>query len=170
MIKVNTNCGQYGTGITAENIIKKGQLIFKISDFIVIDHPTYQTIQIGPTEHILDNGIIVCLNHSCEPNIFVNTMDLTVRALRDIAPEEELTFFYPSTEWEMARPFNCMCQAPNCLKYVAGAKCLPAEILLQYQINRHIQDMAGLNIYNRELGDSDNKTSLQFQSPHNRPI
>lgn len=101
----------------------------------------------------------------------MNTSDLTVSALRDIAPEEELTFFYPSTEWEMARPFNCMCQSPNCLKYVAGAKCMPSEILLQYQTNSHISNMAGLHINNREKEtDPDAKLSFLFQPPHNEPV
>ncbi len=164
-----TNCGPYGAGIIAENTIPKGQLIFKIRDFSIIDHATYQTIQIGPHEHLLDNGIIVYLNHSCNPNAFVNTADLTVCALKDIASGEELTFFYPSTEWEMASPFNCMCRSPNCLKYVAGAKCMPAEILLQYQINSHILNMAGLDIDKvRKEADPDAKISFSYKSSYNK--
>ena len=45
---------------------------------------------------------------------------------RDIAAGEELTYFYPSTEWEMDRPFRCLCGAPDCVGVVSGAKAPPA--------------------------------------------
>jgi len=57
------------------------------------------------------------VNHSCEPNI---AFDLTsadkqkwhARALRDIDPGETITFFYPSTEWDMKQSFECQCGTP----------------------------------------------------------
>jgi len=36
---------------------------------------------------------------------------MTVVAARDLAADDELTFFYPSTEWSMAEPFDCWCGA-----------------------------------------------------------
>lgn len=32
-------------------------------------------------------------------------------ALRDIKEGDVLEFFYPSTEWDMAQPFECSCGA-----------------------------------------------------------
>lgn len=78
------------------------------------------------------------VNHSCEPNV---AFDLSsedqnewhVRALKTIREGEtrkclyaipatkytdhlstyaQVTFFYPSTEWDMAQPFDCICGTP----------------------------------------------------------
>ena len=61
-------------------------------------------------------------NHSCDPATYIDTENLQIIALRDISKGDELTFFYPSTEWEMIQPFQCNCQAQNCIKEVKGAK------------------------------------------------
>ena len=50
-------------------------------------------------------------------------------ARRDIEKGEELSFFYPSTEWEMQAPFICLCGAANCIHVVAGARFLPLSTL-----------------------------------------
>lgn len=42
---------------------------------------------------------------------------------------DELTFFYPSTEWDMAQPFDCHCGSENCLGKVRGASELTREEL-----------------------------------------
>jgi hypothetical protein len=68
------------------------------------------------------------LNHFCIPNTLIDTENLSVIAARAISVGEELTFFYPSTEWEMARPFICLCKTPGCLGLVAGAKFLPLDV------------------------------------------
>jgi len=52
-----------------------------------------------------------------------------------------LNFFYPSTEWEMDRPFICLCGAPQCVRLVAGAKYLAIDTLSRYFVNQHIRDM-----------------------------
>jgi len=80
------------------------------------------------------------MNHSCNPNTILDTARMLVFASRDIAVGEELTFFYPSTEWEMSAPFVCMCGAPNCIHVVAGARFLPASTLENYYLNRHIRE------------------------------
>jgi hypothetical protein len=67
---------------------------------------------------------------------------LAVRARTDVKAGEEITFFYPSTEWKMVRPFVCLCGAPGCIGYVAGAKYLPLDRLAQYFINPHIRKLA----------------------------
>ena len=36
---------------------------------------------------------------------------MRLTALRPISEGDELTFFYPSTEWAMAEPFECGCGA-----------------------------------------------------------
>lgn len=42
-------------------------------------------------------------------------------ALRELDIEEEMTFFYPSTEWEMTQSFSCYCGSPACIGEIRGA-------------------------------------------------
>jgi hypothetical protein len=41
---------------------------------------------------------------------------------RGLKVGEELTFFYPSTEWNMDQGFSCFCGTDSCLGYIGGAK------------------------------------------------
>jgi len=69
-------------------------------------------------------------------------MTMEIRAARDIAADEDLNFFYPSTEWDMSSPFVCLCGSSNCLRIMAGAKHLSLNVLSEYFLNRHIGIMA----------------------------
>ena len=61
--------------------------------------------------------------------------------MKGIKKDEELSFFYPSTEWEMQAPFICLCGASNCIHVVAGARFLPLSTLENHYLNPHIRDM-----------------------------
>ncbi|KAK7026501.1 hypothetical protein VNI00_015581 [Paramarasmius palmivorus] len=69
------------------------------------------TVQIGVNEHIELSSDLVFTNHSCEPNIAfdLSGQEWKAVALRDVKTGDELTFFYPSTEWNASDPFECMC-------------------------------------------------------------
>jgi hypothetical protein len=60
------------------------------------------------------------------------------QALKEIGPGDELTFFYPSTEWEMAQPFQCFCGTTNCLGMIQGASLMPEQILAGYVLTNFI--------------------------------
>ncbi len=130
----------YGARLVATQPFRHGQLLHTFTDYRVVERPSYQTIQIALTQHIDNIGNLAYINHSCHPNTVIDTETLTVRAARDIAAGDELTFFYPSTEWVMDRPFICLCGAPQCIRLVAGAKYLTVETLGRYFINRHIRE------------------------------
>ena len=101
--------------------------------------PTYLTVQLGEHLHIeLFPDILQYMNHSCEPNAFFDTTGMEVLALRDISVGEELGFFYPSTEWHMAQPFECLCGAASCLKRISGADNLAAAVLVRYRLTEFI--------------------------------
>jgi hypothetical protein len=70
------------------------------------------------------------------------TRQLAVRAWSELKIGQKVTFFYPSTEWEMVRPFECLCSAPGCIRYVAGAKYLSLDLLGRYFINPHVRKLA----------------------------
>ena len=87
-----------------------------------IQNPTYLSVQVDEGKHIhLSPEFLQYINHSCEPNIFFNVSKEEIIAIKDIDENEELTFFYPSTEWSMAQPFECFCKAPGCLGKIQGA-------------------------------------------------
>ncbi len=81
---------------------------------------TRYTIQIGAGEHLgIPAGTsfeqIIArypwqfLNHACRPNTLVRGRELI--AIGPIAPFDELSFDYETTEWQMAEPFQCRCGA-----------------------------------------------------------
>jgi hypothetical protein len=76
------------------------------------------------------------MNHSCAPTAIVDVTKWEIRAAVPIAP---ITFFYPSTEWDMAQPFKCNCGAKHCLGNISGAKTIPRHILRKYVLNQHIK-------------------------------
>ena len=118
---------------------EKGDVISEIPREKVIDKPNRFTVQIGRTEHT-DVGKLAALNHSCDPNVILDTTHMQMLARRDIEKGEELSFFYPSTEWEMDAPFICLCGATNCIHVVAGARFLPLSTLEHHFLNKHIRE------------------------------
>lgn len=105
------------------------------------EKPSVYTIQTGIKSHItLFPNELAYTNHSCRPNIYFDTDNFRVVALRDIQPGDELCFFYPSTELDMASPFVCRCKAPECLGVIKGAKHLSLEILKQYQLTPFVHN------------------------------
>ena len=129
----------YGSHLITTDPIAAGAVVQRIDKPERLPRPTYRTIQVSEDTHVDGLGALAYLNHSCAPNTFVDTERLEVRALRDIQPGEELTFFYPSTEWEMDRPFACLCGAPDCIGLIAGAKALPPRVLERYALSDHVR-------------------------------
>jgi SET domain len=119
---------------------KKGEIICEIPTEKVIAKANRYTVQIGRDRHT-EVGKLSALNHSCDPNVILDTENLQMVACRDIEEGEELSFFYPATEWEMDAPFICLCGASNCIHVVAGARFLPLSTLENHYLNRHIREL-----------------------------
>jgi hypothetical protein len=119
---------------------KKGEVICEIPTEKVIEKANRYTVQIGRDRHT-EVGKLSALNHSCDPNVILDTENLQMVARRDIEQGEELSFFYPATEWEMDAPFICLCGASNCIHVVAGARFLPLSTLENHYLNRHIREL-----------------------------
>jgi hypothetical protein len=139
-LKPNVEVSNAPTGATlvATAAIDQDCVFYQVQNARVLGQATYQTVQIGVDTHVED-PYLSYMNHSCDPNVVINTTTLECRAVRPIEPLEELRFFYPSTEWDMDLPFICQCGSPKCLRIVAGAKYLPLDALSQQFINRHIR-------------------------------
>jgi len=116
-------------GVFAREAIMQDSVIFYLKGAISTQ-PTQYTIQLGHRRHLnfpairrSNDNFDYCwqyLNHSCEPNGYMNIDELTVRALKDIAPGQEITFNYLTTESEMAVPFNCLCGSVDCFGFIQG--------------------------------------------------
>jgi hypothetical protein len=133
----------YGKALRAQQPIPSGSLVYSLEvDGNRIPEPTVSSLQIGVGEH-LDDRTVWYLNHSCEPNVFVDTTEFTVVAIRDIQPGEDLQYFYPATEWDLAVPFACACGSQNCLGLIAGARDLDPAVLNRYRLNDHIHQLLG---------------------------
>ena len=96
-----------------------GQCLCTFSHRAKLGSPNYLTVQVSPTAHILlSPAWLQNINHSCNPNVFFNTTTMQLECLRNVTPGEELTFFYPSTEWHMDAPFTCLCGSSECLQTI----------------------------------------------------
>lgn len=128
----------YATACAARGFAK-GECVARFGAREVLDAPTYLTVQTGEDRHILlSPENLQYTNHSCDPNVFFDTDRGEVTALRDVAAGDPVTFFYPSTEWTMDRPFACHCGSARCLGEIAGAAQMDRQVLDQYRLASHI--------------------------------
>ncbi|MCR3921340.1 MAG: SET domain-containing protein-lysine N-methyltransferase, partial [Firmicutes bacterium] len=132
--------GISGKCIIATDFISAGTILFTFDPAYSQNEQTYQTIQVGPNKHCLINSDLALLNHSCNPNLLVETTKGIVYTKKNVYCDEELTYFYPSTEWDMVRPFLCNCGSPACMQFIRGAYWTPLYILLDHYVNKHIAD------------------------------
>jgi hypothetical protein len=125
----------FSSKLVAERAFPKGATIATLEG-LTPGAKRYSTVQISQTEHIELNSDLVFMNHSCNPSTLMDVDRMVVSATRDLAAGDELTFFYPSTEWDMgkllysiliycsssdlinvlymiAQPFSCWCGASN---------------------------------------------------------
>ncbi|MBX9784110.1 MAG: SET domain-containing protein-lysine N-methyltransferase [Chitinophagaceae bacterium] len=117
-----------------------GDIITNFGSSEIHKQPSKYTVQVANDQHIiLSPEFLQYINHSCNPNVFFNTSTMELTALQPITPGDEFTFFYPSTEWDMAEPFNCLCGSANCLGVIKGAKNIAPAVLDTYKLTNFIQ-------------------------------
>ena len=88
--------------------LKPGQVLFALKG-LTLGKKRYTTVQVSKDEHVELNSDLVYMNHSCEPTLIVDVTHRVICVAKELNPGDELTFFYPSTEWEMDQPFPCWC-------------------------------------------------------------
>ncbi|KAI1149357.1 hypothetical protein F4825DRAFT_453526 [Nemania diffusa] len=118
-----------------------GSVFARITGVTTAWPPTWSSVQAGPDLHLELNSNLVFINHSCAPTLEwdMERMEVRVDRNRDLKKGDLLSFFYPSTEWKMAQPFDCWCGAAGCFGRVEGAASLDAEKLDGYWINGYIK-------------------------------
>lgn len=125
-------------GLRTSRGFRGGERVCGIPALARLDRPSRYTVQVAEDAHV-EVGLLTVLNHSCDPNVRLDTGRMEVVAARDIEPGDELAYFYPATEWDMAEPFECDCGAAECLGVVRGAKHLPGGVLDRHALNPHIR-------------------------------
>jgi len=122
------------------------EVIVEFTSKRVYPNPSYLTVQISDEEHIeLFPEYLECINHSCDPNCFFDTAKKQLISIKPIEDGDELTFFYPSTEWDMDRAFQCTCRSKNCIGLIQGAKYLPESVIKNYRVTQFIEQKIALN-------------------------
>jgi hypothetical protein len=116
-----------------------GEIIADFAAATISSEPTYLTVQVGTGKHItLMPEYLQYINHSCDPNVFFNTTKMQLIALKEILPDEEMTFFYPASEWKMTQPFNCYCGSKYCIGEIKGAAFLSRSEREKYRFTDFI--------------------------------
>jgi len=106
----------------------------------IFTEPNSQTIQTGSHKHItLVPRFLQYIRHSCEPNVFFNTSKMKLVCIKPIAVGDELSFFYPSSEWKMSQPLICNCGSSQCLDIIQGAAYLDNETISKYDFSDYIK-------------------------------
>jgi uncharacterized protein len=84
---------------------------------------------------------ILCLNHSCNPNVGVRGQ-ITFVAMRDIPAGAELTIDYAMIDGDPAERMECSCGAPECRQLITGDDWSLRELQLRYAgyFSRYLQD------------------------------
>ncbi|MBI4441524.1 SET domain-containing protein [Candidatus Woesearchaeota archaeon] len=119
-----------GLALFAQKKFKKGEKVIGLKGKLVAaSTSTPEAIQVTGTK-FLDTKYLVpedFINHSCSPNTRLDLVKREFTAIKNILPNEEITFNYLTTEWDMKRwdtDFQCACGSPNCLGHIKGFRYL----------------------------------------------
>ncbi len=104
---------------------------------IQIEHDLY----IAPRSADEVEASILCLNHSCNPNVGVRGQ-ITFVAMRDIPAGAELTIDYAMIDADPAERMACSCGAPECRKLITGDDWRLPELQRRHAgyFSRYLQD------------------------------
>lgn len=119
-----------GLALFANKRFRKGdKIIFLKGKLVNATNSTPEAVQISKDKFI-DTKYLVpedFINHSCSPNTKLDTEKKWFIAIKNISKNEEITFNYLTTEWDMKKwgtDFKCVCGAKNCFGHIKGFKYL----------------------------------------------
>lgn len=130
--------------VRSRTALAPGEALTSFGAASVEERPSRMTVQVSEQAHItLSPPSLAFINHACAPNVHFDVERRLIIALRPIAAGDEITFFYPSTEWVMASPFACHCESARCLRRIAGASEVPASALRGRPLAPHVVRLLG---------------------------
>ena len=137
--------GIQGRGLFARQPISAGEIV-AVKGGAIMDAAAFARIrdQVSPAEIQIEDDLyiaprsaaeveanILCLNHSCQPNVGVRGQ-ITFVAMRDIAAGAELTIDYAMIDGDPAERMACACGAPECRRVVTGDDWRRPELRQRY--------------------------------------
>ncbi|KAL4993499.1 hypothetical protein BDV10DRAFT_189925 [Aspergillus recurvatus] len=143
LLHVHRSPQAFGSSAISEISLPAGALFTKITT-ATPSVKAYTSVQVSRDAHIELNSDLVYCNHSCDPTLNFDMGKMEVRVVDDrpLKKGDPLTFFYPSSEWEMDQPFQCTCGAgEKCKGLIKGAKGMGRGGLSGYWLNGHIEEL-----------------------------
>lgn len=124
--------------VIANKIFYKNEIVDTLLNLPIVSYNTKYNITKSEIEFFdTTNHFSKKLNHSCDPNLIINTNTWNILAKKNINFGDELTFNYLQTEFIVSESFQCSCKSSNCYGYIQGYKFLTKEqknlILQEYQ-------------------------------------
>ena len=99
--------------LRARKLFSEGDIIIDLTVAEECSNPDYMSIDLG-SKHVY-HPIGRYLNHSCEPNAYIDTQQQKLVANKCINPNDEITFNYLVSERKTTTPFDCDCASENCV-------------------------------------------------------
>jgi len=135
----------HGKGLFAKEAIAKGEIVAVKGGHILTgqEWATFEPglgsaeiqisegLFIAPVEQSQREGSMLYTNHSCDPNIAIQGQIVFV-AMRDIAPGEELTHDWATTD-DLEYEMECKCGSRNCRRVVTGKDWLKKDLQERYR-------------------------------------
>ncbi|KAL4939364.1 hypothetical protein BDV06DRAFT_231095 [Aspergillus oleicola] len=144
LIRVSYNPGSFASAAYNDSptTFPPGSLFTKITT-ATPSKKAYSSVQTSRNTHIELNSDLLYCNHSCEPSLVFDMGKMEVRVVdgRPLKKGDALTFFYPSSEWEMDQVFECNCGTKSCRGVISGAGNMKREDLEGYWLNQHIEEL-----------------------------
>ena len=112
-----------GRMVVALRAIRRGDLVIIGRAVQVVPHRTTHSFQVDWTTHVDLDAPARYINHSCDPNTGIQDNrhgGFDFIALRDIAPTDEITWGYETSEYVSIAVTHCLCGAPNCRRAIHG--------------------------------------------------
>jgi len=124
--KIEIKDAKTSRSLVATEVISGGEVILEFARNFRENSSKY-SLQVGKDFHQYNEDPEAKENfieHSCNPNGYVDFDSLSFRAIRKIKPGEELNFNYLCTELELDERFKCECGANKCYGVIKGFKYL----------------------------------------------
>ena len=135
----------HGQGLFAKQAISAGEIVAVKGGHILNTHEwaallpklgaadiqISEDLFIAPARPEQREGSMVYTNHSCDPNIAIQGQIVFV-AMRDIAPGEELTHDWATTD-DQDYEIACTCGRPNCRGVITGKDWMNEALEAKYK-------------------------------------
>ena len=145
----------HGRGLFAREAIAAGEIV-AVKGGAIMDVASFALVrdEVSPAEIQIEDGLyiaprsaeevegsILCLNHSCNPNVGVRGQ-ITFVAMHNIPTGTELTIDYAMIDADPAERMACSCGARECRTLISGSDWSLRELQRRYAgyFSRYIHD------------------------------